>query len=169
MSNSPRPGVWVLERSVDHGKTWQPWQYFAGNDYECRKHFDVSGDEPIVRDDQVICSTEFSKVIPIEDGEVYVSLTTGRPSAKDLMSSDVLQSWIQATNIRLRLLQTKTMLGHLMSVAQGDRTVTRRVSNELSVPIPIIMKGRILYGLLRPPSFQTKRDREVNKKCHNID
>jgi sensor domain CHASE-containing protein len=28
---------------------------------------------------------------------------------------------------RLRLMQTKTMLGHLMSVAQGDQTVTRRV------------------------------------------
>ena len=38
------------------------------------------------------------------------------------------QKWIQATNIRLRMLQTKTMLGDLMSVAQGDSTVTRRVS-----------------------------------------
>jgi hypothetical protein len=28
---------------------------------------------------------------------------------------------------RLRLMQTKTMLGHLMSVAQGDQTVTRQV------------------------------------------
>jgi hypothetical protein len=29
MANSPRPGVWVLERSVDNGVTYQPWQYFA--------------------------------------------------------------------------------------------------------------------------------------------
>jgi len=29
MANSPRPGVWVLERSSDNGKTYKPWQYFA--------------------------------------------------------------------------------------------------------------------------------------------
>lgn len=28
-ANSPRPDLWVLERSVDHGKTFTPWQYFA--------------------------------------------------------------------------------------------------------------------------------------------
>ena len=32
--------------------------------------------------------------------------------------SQVMLNWLTATNIRLRLMQTKTMLGHLMSVAQ---------------------------------------------------
>jgi hypothetical protein len=68
------------------------------------------------------------QVLPIEDGEIYVSLTAGRPSAKDPLGSDTLRRWIIATNIRFRLISTKTMLGHLMSVAQGDKTVTRRVS-----------------------------------------
>ena len=72
-------------------------------------------------------SINFSKVLPIEDGEIIVSLTKGRPSAKELWNSPALQDWLLATNIRLRLIQTKTMLGHLMSVAQGDKTVTRRV------------------------------------------
>ena len=58
---------------------------------------------------------------------MFVSLLKGRPSSKDVFSSQVLQRWIEATNIRLRLIQTKTMLGHLMFVAQGDITVTRRV------------------------------------------
>ena len=57
----------------------------------------------------------------------------GRPSEKSLrkgLSESLdLQEWIQATNIRLKMIQTKTMLGHLMSVAEGDRTVTRRVSD----------------------------------------
>lgn len=35
MANSPRPGSWVLERSVDHGKTFTPWQYFAETPAEC--------------------------------------------------------------------------------------------------------------------------------------
>lgn len=29
MANTPRPGVWVLEKSADNGVTYQPWQYFA--------------------------------------------------------------------------------------------------------------------------------------------
>ena len=62
MANSPRPGVWALERSVDNGQTWQTWQYFAGNDAECVKFFNVHADDKITSDDQVICSTEFSKV-----------------------------------------------------------------------------------------------------------
>lgn len=28
-ANSPRPDLWVLERSVDFGQTYQPWQFFA--------------------------------------------------------------------------------------------------------------------------------------------
>lgn len=31
---SPRPGNWILERSVD-GVTYQPWQYYAVSDAEC--------------------------------------------------------------------------------------------------------------------------------------
>ncbi len=53
MANSPRPGVWALERSVDNGTTWEPWQYFAGNDAECQKYFGMYADDPIVEDDQV--------------------------------------------------------------------------------------------------------------------
>lgn len=28
-ANSPRPDLWVLERSTDFGLTYEPWQYFA--------------------------------------------------------------------------------------------------------------------------------------------
>ena len=62
--NFSRPGVWALEKSDDNGKTWKPWQYFAGNDVECQKYFGIHAlrrGERIERDDQVICSTEFSK------------------------------------------------------------------------------------------------------------
>ena len=30
MGNSPRPGVFALDKSQDGGVTWQSWQYFAG-------------------------------------------------------------------------------------------------------------------------------------------
>ena len=53
MANSPRPGVWSLERSTDHGETWEPWQYFAGNDVECMQFFGMRADDKITSDDQV--------------------------------------------------------------------------------------------------------------------
>ena len=57
-----------------------------------------------------------------------VSLVNGRPSANNFSNADVLQEWTKATDVRLRLIRTKTLLGHLMAVARQDPTVTRRVS-----------------------------------------
>ena len=70
MANSPRPGVWVLERSTDFGMTWKPWQYFADTPSDCRNFFDTTADLRLTRDDQILCTTEFSKVVPLSNGEV---------------------------------------------------------------------------------------------------
>ena len=56
-----------------------------------------------------------------------VSLLNNRPSRNNFFNSTVLQEFTRATNVRLRLIRTKTLLGHLMSVARQDPTVTRRV------------------------------------------
>ena len=72
MANSPRPGVWVLERSTDFGKTWNAWQFFADTPSDCHKFFEAEADEELYYDDQVLCTTEFSKVVPLEGGEVRV-------------------------------------------------------------------------------------------------
>ncbi|KAG8228153.1 hypothetical protein J437_LFUL002807 [Ladona fulva] len=126
MANSPRPGIWALERSTDNGQTYKPWQYFSDSPSDCETYFGSDSFGPIVRDDSVVCETQYSKVVPLEGGEIVVSLLNNRPSANDFFNSTVLQEWTRATNVRLRLLRTKTLLGHLMSVARQDPTVTRR-------------------------------------------
>ncbi len=71
MANSPRPGVFVLERSTDYGQTWKPWQYFADTQADCNVFFGAGNYESsITRDDSVICTTKYSKVMPLESGEV---------------------------------------------------------------------------------------------------
>lgn len=71
MANSPRPGVFALERSKDFGLTWQPWQFFADTPSDCQSYFGHIGySNSISRDDSVICTTEYSKVVPLEGGEV---------------------------------------------------------------------------------------------------
>nr|ABY40628.1 alpha 3,4,5-laminin [Ciona savignyi] len=125
-ANSPRAGTWVLEKSSDHGKSFQPWQYFANTDSDCYNLFGMDSLEEITRDDSVICTSDYSSVVPLENGEVVVSMIKARPGANNFSYATVLQEWSKATDVRLRFLRTKTLLGHLMAVSEQDPTVTRR-------------------------------------------
>ncbi|XP_047462931.1 laminin subunit alpha-5 isoform X2 [Mugil cephalus] len=125
-ANSPRPDLWVLERSTDFGQTYQPWQYFASSKRDCIERFGQRTIERINNDDDVICTTEYSRIVPLENGEIVVSLVNGRPGALNFSYSPVLREFTKATNIKLRFLRTNTLLGHLMGKALRDPTVTRR-------------------------------------------
>ncbi|VDK44418.1 unnamed protein product [Anisakis simplex] len=108
MANSPRPGSWVLERSVDNGETFIPWQYFAETPAECDR--------------------------------IMINLLENRPGKLNFSHSLVLQNFSRATNVRLRLLRTKTFHGHLMDVTRrNDPTVTRRYFYSIK---EIFMGGR---------------------------
>uniref|UniRef100_A0A3B4BCE3 Laminin, alpha 5 n=1 Tax=Periophthalmus magnuspinnatus TaxID=409849 RepID=A0A3B4BCE3_9GOBI len=125
-ANSPRPDLWVLERSIDFGQTYQPWQFFASSKRDCIERFGQRTIERINNDDDVICTTEYSRIVPLENGEIVVSLVNGRPGAMNFSYSPVLREFTKATNIKLRFLRTNTLLGHLMGKALRDPTVTRR-------------------------------------------
>ena len=89
-ANAPRPGNWVLEKSID-GEHFTPWQYFAITSLDCLREYgiqDTYGIPNYLTDDQVICTTRYSKINPLENGEVstvvytvlfvsYMSLTNG--------------------------------------------------------------------------------------------
>ncbi|GFT24279.1 laminin subunit alpha [Trichonephila clavipes] len=87
MGNSPRPGVWILERSTDYGETYQPWQYFADTKADCLINFGQESLTPLVADDSVVCETKFSKVVPLEGGEVRS--TSNNPFVVKFLNSDV--------------------------------------------------------------------------------
>uniref|UniRef100_A0A8B9BKZ0 Laminin subunit alpha 5 n=1 Tax=Anser brachyrhynchus TaxID=132585 RepID=A0A8B9BKZ0_9AVES len=125
-ANSPRPDLWVLERSTDFGLTYEPWQYFASSKRDCIEKFGLHTVDRITKDDHAICTTEYSRIVPLENGEIVVSLVNGRPGAMNFSYSPLLRNFTKATNIRLRFLQTNTLLGHLMGKALRDPTVTRR-------------------------------------------
>lgn len=71
-ANAPRPGQWLLERSVD-GVSYSVWQYFAMTDSDCWNVFGVQPTIGVPRyetDDQVHCSSAFSQLNPLQNGEV---------------------------------------------------------------------------------------------------
>ena len=71
-ANSPRPGNWILERSRD-GVTFDAWQYFAERDSDCYNVFGVPASSGATfysdYDDQVHCTSYYSQMEPLENGE----------------------------------------------------------------------------------------------------
>ncbi|XP_036374630.1 laminin subunit alpha-1-like, partial [Megalops cyprinoides] len=131
VANSPRPGSWVLERSMD-GVEFQPWQYYAASDSECHTRYNVTphrGPPTYRRDDEVICTSYYSRLVPLEHGEIHTSLINGRPSAGD--PSPELLAFTSARYVRLRLQRVRTLNADLMTPGrrdprEGDPIVTRR-------------------------------------------
>uniref|UniRef100_A0A914HLW9 Uncharacterized protein n=1 Tax=Globodera rostochiensis TaxID=31243 RepID=A0A914HLW9_GLORO len=121
MANSPKPGAWFLERSADFGKTYQTWQYFATTAAECLRLFGIRSLLPIIKDDDVFCSSDFGRLVPTKNAEMSISLVEGRPSKNNVGGSPMLKQFIKATNVRLRLLRPS----HLMDLySNRDRDAT---------------------------------------------
>lgn len=126
---SPRPGNWILERSLD-GVEWAPWQFFALTDEECWRAFGVEprrGKPSYRYDDEVICTSYFSALDPLQDGEIHVSLVNGRPGASG--PSRTLTEFTLARYVRIRFRRLR-ILPQDQSLVQGlsypDTSVLRR-------------------------------------------
>ncbi|XP_066271321.1 laminin subunit alpha-2-like [Branchiostoma lanceolatum] len=128
---TPRPGNWILERSLD-GVRFRPWQYFAVSDSECYQNYNITptiGTPQFTQDDEVICTSFYSRFPPFENGEIHVSLINGRPSVDN--PSDTLREFTSARYIRLRLQRIRTLNADLMTLSSIrtdtiDAFVTRR-------------------------------------------
>ncbi|XP_061560846.1 laminin subunit alpha-2 isoform X4 [Phycodurus eques] len=119
-ANSPRPGNWILERSID-GVTFEPWQFFALTETECLTRFNMNprtGPPSYTRDDEVICTAFYSKIHPLENGEIHTSLINGRPSADD--PSPTLLNFTSARYIRLVFQRIRTLNADLMTLTLHD-------------------------------------------------
>ncbi|EYC06964.1 hypothetical protein Y032_0073g800 [Ancylostoma ceylanicum] len=140
MANSPKPGTWILERSTDYGKTFQPWYYFAETPAECMRQFGMESLSPISEDDRVICRSDLAGIHPLENAEMVIKILEHRPSRNKFSTSEALQNFTRATNVRIRLLGTRTLQGHLMHLNdRTDPTVTRRYFYSIK---EILMGGR---------------------------
>uniref|UniRef100_A0A8C0ES47 Laminin subunit alpha-1 n=1 Tax=Bubo bubo TaxID=30461 RepID=A0A8C0ES47_BUBBB len=119
-ANAPRPGNWILERSID-GTEFRPWQYYAISDTECLTRYNITpriGPPTYKRDDEVICTSYYSRLVPLEHGEIHTSLINGRPSADD--PSQKLLEFTSARYIRLRLQRIRTLNADLMTLSHND-------------------------------------------------
>ncbi|XP_014675870.1 PREDICTED: laminin subunit alpha-2-like, partial [Priapulus caudatus] len=137
---SPRPGNWILERSTD-GIVYKPWQYYAMTDSDCWNTYGIAPTVGVPRyrsDDEVICTSYYSKLEPLENGEIHTSLVNGRPGV--VGPSATLTEFTSARYVRLRLQRIRTLLGDLMHV-YGRNVVDTIVSRRYFYSIKDISIG----------------------------
>ncbi|EYC00933.1 hypothetical protein Y032_0112g342 [Ancylostoma ceylanicum] len=148
MGNAPRPGTWVLEKSLD-GVHYEPWQYYATSDAECMRQFGVpatTGVPRFQRDDEVHCTSEYSKITPLEGGEIHTSLVNGRPGVEK--PSLELQKFTRARYVRLRLISPRTLNADLMIINRQTHRIDKSVTMRYFYSISDISIGGqcICYG-----------------------
>lgn len=110
-------------------------------DSDCELYYNITASKfPVdfYADDQVLCTSYYSKLNPLENGQIYTTLVVGRPGAEFfyLNESPRLQQWMKATNVRLRLEQMQ-ILHNLVN--EEDDTANRRFFYSIR---EIIVAGR---------------------------
>ncbi|XP_025195973.1 laminin subunit alpha-1 [Melanaphis sacchari] len=102
---SSRPGNWILERSIDGGVKYTPWQYFAINGEECLQKYNI---QQTFNKDKIVqiyrnatCISSFSRFKPHENAEIHINLLKGHNSM-NLSSTEILD-FSAAQHIRLRM------------------------------------------------------------------
>lgn len=93
-----KPHSLAIYKSMDHGKSWQPFQFYSGG---CREVFDRDHRVTISRanEQEALCLDSH-----LQDGagtRVAFSTLADRPSAEDFENSPVLQDWVTATDIKV--------------------------------------------------------------------
>jgi len=119
-----KPHSMAIYKSMDHGKTWQPFQYYSA---ECRAVFGRHQRTPISRanEQEPLCLNEYTEKASTR---IAFSTLADRPSAEDFENSPVLQDWVTATDIRI-VFPATTMLKEAAEIA------TRSKSGEISIDL----------------------------------
>ncbi|KAJ8665186.1 hypothetical protein QAD02_006848 [Eretmocerus hayati] len=99
---SPRPESWAIYKRKNEKSQWEPYQYYSAT---CRDTYGqpesketTSGD-----DTRVLCTSEYSDIVPLSKGTVAFSTLEGRPNAYFFDTNTELQEWVQATELRITL------------------------------------------------------------------
>ena len=99
---SPRPAAMVIYKSMNHRKTWIPYQFYARN---CQIRFGLTNraSANLTNEQEALCSEEYSSPLPLSGGRVIFNPIKGRPSEGNFDTSHILQDWVTATDIKVVL------------------------------------------------------------------
>lgn len=96
-----KPDSIAIYKSMDYGKTWQPFQFYSG---QCRKVYGRPNRAIITKaNEQEALCTDSHRFNGAGSSASRVAFSTleGRPSAIDFDNSPVLQDWVTATDVKI--------------------------------------------------------------------
>ena len=116
--HSPRPEAMIIYKSVNHGRNWIPYQFYARN---CQLRFGLPNHahSNYTGDHEALCLEDSSDPLPLSGGRVVFKPTRYRPSENNFENSHVLQEWVTATDIKIVLAGVNDLSGVVPSVSNG--------------------------------------------------
>lgn len=119
--HSPRPESFAIYKRVSQNGPWMPYQFYSAS---CRYTYGMPDSLSIKKgedESRALCTSEYSDISPLRDGNIAFSSLEGRPSATNFENSIALQNWVTATDIRITLDRLNTFGDEVF----GDKQVLR--------------------------------------------
>ncbi|KRT85706.1 hypothetical protein AMK59_1942, partial [Oryctes borbonicus] len=87
---SPRPESFAIYKRTSETSPWIPYQFYSGT---CRDTYGLPDSLRGIRGEETraFCTSEYSDISPLKNGNVAFSTLEGRPSAYNFDSSRELQ------------------------------------------------------------------------------
>ncbi|XP_017781125.1 PREDICTED: netrin-A-like, partial [Nicrophorus vespilloides] len=103
--HTPKPDSIAIFKSMDYGKTWQPFQFYSS---QCRRVYGRPNRATITKTNEQEARCTDAHRYTGGDGlslghvsRIAFSTLEGRPSSHDFDNSPILQDWVTATDIKV--------------------------------------------------------------------